>query len=43
MKALQIAKIAKIKKRRDVLCVKYMDKMKFKDRPLHFLFAKATH
>lgn len=43
MEALQIAKIARIKKRRDDLCVKYMDKMKFKDHPLHFLFAKATH
>ena len=43
MEALQIAKIARIKKRRDDLCVEYIDKMKFKDHPLHFLFAKATH
>ena len=43
MEALQIAKIARIKKRRDDLCVKYMDNVKFKDHPLHFLFAKATH
>ena len=35
--ALQIANIARLKKRRDDLCVKYMDKMKSKDHPLHFL------
>ena len=43
MEALQIAKIARIEKRRDALYVKYMDKMNSKDHPSHFLFAKATH
>ena len=39
--ALQIAHIARLEKRRGDLCVKYMEKMKSKDHPLHSLLPRA--
>ena len=39
--ALQLANIPSLKRTgRDDLCIKYMDKMKSKDHPLHFLLPR---
>ena len=40
MEALQIANIARLKKRRDNLFVKYMDMIKSKDDPLHYILPR---
>ena len=36
MEALQIANIARLRKRSDDVCVKYMDKIESVDHPLYF-------
>ena len=41
LKALQIANIARLKKRSDDVCVKYMDKIESMDHPLHFLLPRT--
>ena len=40
--ALNLADIPTLKSRRDLLCEKYMDKMKSKDHPLHNLLPKPV-
>ena len=41
MESLQIANIARLKKRRDNLCVKYRDTMKSEDHPLNYILPRS--